>query len=239
LYGVLVVALMPRITNGEMYNTLEGWDYGEDYTHNRDYGGAVGVLQEDVETVLGLQVVVKSMLDDVIGGQHAQKEQLSSILGSSVLTFNRSTEPPQTTPSTTPAQRNTNMEILEELVEELQRNSTQGTTSRPTNTTLSSSSTPQTTQTQTSHHRSRLPNKFFSQEEGAWFARRSEDCENGAMPIMEVHERFSSSRVENVVALKGYSGQKLCYFVTYWERFVCRRPNERLRRPGYYFVCKP
>ena len=230
---------MPRITNSEMYNTLEGWDYGEDYTHNRDYGGAVGVLQEDVETVLGLQVVVKSMLDDVIGGQHAQKEQLSSILGSSVLTFNRSTEPPQTTPSTTPAQRNTNMEILEELVEELQRNSTQGTTSRPTNTTLSSSSTPQTTQTQTSHHRSRLPNKFFSQEEGAWFARRPEDCENGAMPIMEVHERFSSSRVENVVALKGYSGQKLCYFVTYWERFVCRRPNERLRRPGYYFVCKP
>ena len=230
---------MPRITNGEMYNTLEGWDYGEDYTHNRDYGGAVGVLQEDVETVLGLQVVVKSMLDDVIGGQHAQKEQLSSILGSSVLTFNRSTEPPQTTPSTTPAQRNTNMEILEELVEELQRNSTQGTTSRPTNTTLSSSSTPQTTQTQTSHHRLRLPNKFFSQEEGAWFARRPEDCENGAMPIMEVHERFSSSRVENVVALKGYSGQKLCYFVTYWERFVCRRPNERLRRPGYYFVCKP
>ena len=230
---------MPRGTGGEMYNTLEGWDYGEDYTHNRDYGGAVGVLQEDVETVLGLQVVVKSMLDDVIGGQHAQKEQLSSILGSSVLTFNRSTEPPQTTPSTTPAQRNTNMEILEELVEELQRNSTQGTTSRPTNTTLSSSSTPQTTQTQTSHHRSRLPNKFFSQEEGAWFARRPEDCENGAMPIMEVHERFSSSRVENVVALKGYSGQKLCYFVTYWERFVCRRPNERLRRPGYYFVCKP
>ena len=222
-----------------MYNTLEGWDYGEDYMHNRDYGGAVGVLQEDVETVLGLQVVVKSMLDDVIGGQHAQKEQLSSILGSSVLTFNRSTEPPQTTPSTTPAQRNTNMEILEELVEELQRNSTQGTTSRPTNTTLSSSSTPQTTQTQTSHHRSRLPNKFFSQEEGAWFARRPEDCENGVMPIMEVHERFSSSRVENVVALKGYSGQKLCYFVTYWERFVCRRPNERLRRPGYYFVCKP
>ena len=230
---------MPRGTGGEMYNTLEGWDYGEDYTHNRDYGGAVGVLQEDVETVLGLQVVVKSMLDDVIGGQHAQKEQLSSILGSSVLTFNRSTEPPQTTPSTTPAQRNTNMEILEELVEELQRNSTQGTTSRPTNTTLSSSSTPQTTQTQTSHHRSRLPNKFFSQEEGAWFARRPEDCENWVMPIMEVHERFSSSRVENVVALKGYSGQKLCYFVTYWERFVCRRPNERLRRPGYYFVCKP
>ena len=230
---------MPRGTGGEMYNTLEGWDYGEDYTHNRDYGGAVSVLQEDVETVLGLQVVVKSMLDDVIGGQHAQTEQLSSILGSSVLTFNRSTEPPQTTPSTTAAQRNTNMEILEELVEELQRNSTQGTTSPPSNTTLSSSSTPQTTQAHTPQHRSRLPNKFFSQEEGVWFARRAEECENGVMPIMEVHERLSSSRVENVVALKGYSGQKLCYFVTYWERVVCRRPNERLRRPGYYFVCKP
>ena len=53
-----------------MYDTLEGWDYSDDYTHN----------SEDVETVLGLQVVVKSMLDNVIGGQHAQTEQLSSIL---------------------------------------------------------------------------------------------------------------------------------------------------------------
>ena len=230
LYGVWVVTLMSQGTGGEMYNTLEGWDYGEDYTHNRDYGGAVSVLQEDVETVLGLQVVVKSMLDDVIGGQHAQTEQLSSILGSSVLTFNRLTEPPQTTPSTTAAQRNIDMEILEELVEELQRNSTQGTTSPPSNNTLSSSSTPQTTQAYTPQRGPRLPNKFFSQEEGVWFARRAEECENGVMPIMEVHERLSSSRVENVVALKGYSGHRLCYFVTYWERVVCRRPSERLRR---------
>ena len=47
-------------------------------------------IQGDVETVLGLQVEVKPMLDDVIGGQPAQTEQLSSILGSSVLAFNRS-----------------------------------------------------------------------------------------------------------------------------------------------------
>ena len=36
---------------GEMYNTLEGWDYGDTYTHNRDDGGVMSVLQEDVETV--------------------------------------------------------------------------------------------------------------------------------------------------------------------------------------------
>ena len=63
---------MSQGTGGEMYNPLEGWDYGDDYRHNRDDGGVMSVLQEDVETVLGLQVVVKSMLDDVIGGQHAQ-----------------------------------------------------------------------------------------------------------------------------------------------------------------------
>ena len=107
---------MSQGTGGEMYNTLEGWDYGDDYTHNREDVGAMSVLQEDVETVLGLQLVVKSMLDGVIGGQHAQTEQLSSILGSSVLTFNRSTEPPQTTPSTTVAQRDIDIEILEDLV---------------------------------------------------------------------------------------------------------------------------
>ena len=95
---------------GEMYDTLEGWDYSDDYTHNSEDGGAMSVLQEDVETVLGLQVVVKSMLDDVIGGQHTQTEQLSSILGSSVLTSNRSTEPSQTTLSTTAAQRDIDME---------------------------------------------------------------------------------------------------------------------------------
>ena len=34
----------------EMYNTLKGWDYGDDYTHNSGDGGAMSVLQEDVET---------------------------------------------------------------------------------------------------------------------------------------------------------------------------------------------
>ena len=79
---------MSQGTGGEMYNTLEGWDYGDDYTHNREDGVAMSVLQEDWETVLGLQVVVKSMLDDVIGGQHAQTEQLSSILGDRTLSNN-------------------------------------------------------------------------------------------------------------------------------------------------------
>ena len=60
------------------------------------------------------------MLDDFIGGQHAQTEQLSSILGSSVLTLNKSMEPSLTTLSTTTPQRDTDMEIPEGLVEELQ-----------------------------------------------------------------------------------------------------------------------
>ena len=149
-----------------MYNTLEGWDYGDNYTNNRDDGGAMSVLQEDMKTVLGLQVVVKSMLDDVIRGQHAQTEQLSSILGRSVLTSNRSTEPTQATPGTTAGQRDIDMGTLENLVEELQGNSTQGSTSPPSNNSVSSSSTPQTTQAYTPRHRPRLPNNFFSQEEG-------------------------------------------------------------------------
>ena len=37
-YGVWVVTLMSQGTGGEMYNTLEGWDYGNNYTHNRDDG---------------------------------------------------------------------------------------------------------------------------------------------------------------------------------------------------------
>ena len=48
----------------EMYNTLEGWDHGDDYTHNSE--STMSVIHEVVEPVLGLQGVVKSMLDDVI-----------------------------------------------------------------------------------------------------------------------------------------------------------------------------
>ena len=110
---------MSQGTGGEMYNTLEGWDYCDDCTHNSEDEGAMSVLQEDVETVLGLQAVVKSILDDVIRGQHVQTEQLSSILGSSVLTLNKSMEPSLTTLSTTTPQRDTDREILEGLVEEL------------------------------------------------------------------------------------------------------------------------
>ena len=146
-------------------------------------------------------------------------------------------EPSLTTLSSTPAQRDIDMEILEGLVEELQRNSTHDTTSPSSKNSLTSSPTPQTTLSYTPRHRPRPPNKFFSQEEGVWFARRAEGCENGVMPITEVYKKLSLSRVENVVALKGYSGDRLCYFVQYWERVVCGRPSERLRRPGYYFVC--
>ena len=75
------------------------------------------------------------------------------------------------------------------------------------------SSTPQTTQSQTPRDSPRPPNRFFSQEEGVWFKRRAEGCENGVMPISEVHEKLSSSQIKNVLALKGYSGRRLCYFV--------------------------
>ena len=73
-------------------------------------------MMQDVETVLGLQAVVNSMLDDVIGGQHAQTEQLSSTLGSSVLTLNKLMEPSFLTLSTTTPQRDTDTESLEGLV---------------------------------------------------------------------------------------------------------------------------
>ena len=230
---------MSQGTSSEMYNTLEGWDYGDEFTHNSEDADTMSVVQEDVETVLGLQAVVKSMLDDVIGGQHAQTEQLSNILGSSVLTLNKSSESSSTTHSTPTPHRDIDMEALENLGENLQRNGTHKTTSPSLNSSHTLSSTPQTTQSQTPQENHRPPNRFFSQEEGVWFARRAEGCENGVMPISEVHERLSSSRIENVLALKGYSGRRLCYFVPYWERLVCGRPRERLRRPGYYFVCNP
>ena len=66
--------------------------------------------------MLELQAVVNSMLDAVIGGQHAQTEQLSSTLGSSVLTLNMLMEPSFLTLSTTTPQRDTDAEILEGLV---------------------------------------------------------------------------------------------------------------------------
>ena len=35
-----------------MYNTLKGWDYGDDYTYNSGDGGAMSVLQEDGEQLM-------------------------------------------------------------------------------------------------------------------------------------------------------------------------------------------
>ena len=90
---------------------------------------------------------------DVIGGQHTQTKQLSSILGSSVLTSNKSIESSSTTSSATTPHRDTDTEILESLVEELQRISTLETPSPSLNNSHTSSSTPQTTQTYTPRHR--------------------------------------------------------------------------------------
>ena len=46
-----MVVLMSQGTSSEMYNTLEGWDYGDDYTHNSEDEGTMSVIHEDVETV--------------------------------------------------------------------------------------------------------------------------------------------------------------------------------------------
>ena len=134
-------------------------------THSEDEG-TISVIHEDVERVLGLQAVVKSMLDDVIGGQQAQAKQLSSIFGSSVLTSNKSSESSSTTPSTTIPPRDIDMEILENLVEELQRNSTHETTSASSYNSHFLSLTTQTTQSHTPGDRPTSPSRFFCQEKG-------------------------------------------------------------------------
>ena len=50
-YRVWVVILMSQGTNSRMYNSLEGWDYGDNYTHNSEDEGTMSVKNEDVETV--------------------------------------------------------------------------------------------------------------------------------------------------------------------------------------------
>ena len=57
---------MSQGTSSEMFNILEGWNYGVDYTHNSEDECTMSVIHENVETVLRLQAVVKSILDDVI-----------------------------------------------------------------------------------------------------------------------------------------------------------------------------
>ena len=61
-------------TTRKMYNTLEGWDYGDDYTHNSEHEDTMSVMHKDIKAVLGLKALVKSMLDDVIGGQRIQTQ---------------------------------------------------------------------------------------------------------------------------------------------------------------------
>ena len=117
-------------------------------------------------------------------------------------------------------------------MEELQRNGSHKTTSASLNNSHSLSSTPQTTQSHTPQDRPRAPNRFLSQEEGVWFACRAEGCENGVMPISDVFEKLSSSQIENVLALKGYSGYRLCYFVPSWERFFVEDQGNALEDPG-------
>ena len=128
---------MVLLSQGTKSETLDRWDYGDDYMHNTDDGGPISIMHEDVGTVLGVQAVVKFMLDDVIGGQQIQKQQLSDILHSGTLPSNRTSVSPPTSPRTSTPRRDMDMAMLENLVEELQRNTSHPetlTTSVPSNT---------------------------------------------------------------------------------------------------------
>ena len=55
------------------------------------------------------------------------------------------------------------------------------------------------------------------------------------MLITEVYEKLSSSPVENVLALKGYSRYRLCYFVPYLERIA----KGTTQKTGILFCMQP
>ena len=95
-----------------MYNTLEGLDYGVDYMHITDDGSAISLIQEDVATMLGLQAVVKPMLDDGIGGQQKQAQLLVDSFYSGTPNSNETSESPRTSPRMTSPRRDIDLAML-------------------------------------------------------------------------------------------------------------------------------
>ena len=99
--------------------------------------------------------LIKLMLDDVIGGQQIQTQQLTNIMGSSALNSNKTSRVIFSSSS----HRDINIETLENLVEELQRNSSHETTSLSLNISHTLSSTPQT--------HTPPPNRFLVRRRGS------------------------------------------------------------------------
>ena len=49
--------------------------------------------------------------------------------------------------------------------------------------------------------------------------------------------RYTESILISNRECTSFEGIQRIQAMPYWERLVCGRPRERLRRPGYYFVC--
>ena len=241
---MLILVCLSVITHhaaSRMLNTIFDSDMSEDIESR---GEMIHTMRGDIEIMLGLQSVIKTMLEEA---ETKGKERYEQVLrGVNRLSQITSTEEEQgdRDVSTNITQTTESMQVSPHIEpEDASHGNLSGVVvittplSNP-NTTSSTTTTTTTTTTEPDMIRNR---QIYVRRFGLYLVKRTTQCENGLMPIREARDLFSSANfgIRGVSYYKGYQlRNRRCVFTNYGYGFTCRAFSSSIwNDDGAFFVC--
>ena len=244
---MLILVCLSVITHhatSRMLNTIADIDMSEDIESR---GEMIRTMRGDIEIMLGLQSVIKTMLEEVeTKGKERYEQVLRGLnrLSQNTSHVQTSTEEEQgdRDVSTNITQTTESMQVSPHIEPEDASHGNLSGLVVITTTPLSNPNTTSSTTTITTTEPDMIRNRqIYVRRFGLYLVKRTTQCENGLMPIHEARDLFSSANfgIRGVSYYKGYQlRNRRCVFTNYGYGYTCRAFSSSIwNDDSAFFVC--
>ena len=245
---MLILVCLGVITHhamGRMLNTIADIDVNEDIESR---GEMIRTMRGDIEIMLGLQSVIKTMLEEVeTKGKERDEQMLKGLnrLLQNTSHVQTSTEEEQGDRGafTNITQTTESMQVSPHIQpEDASHGNLSGLVVITTPPLSNPNTTSITTFTTTTTNLDMIRNRqIYVRRLGLYLVKRATQCENGLMPIHEARDLFSSFNVgiRGVIYYKGYQlRDRRCVFTNDGYDYTCRAFSSSIwNSDGAFFVC--
>ena len=242
---MLILVCLSVITHhatSRMINTIADIDMNEDIESR---GEMIRTMRGDIEIMLGLQSVIKTMLEEAETKGKERDEQMLKGLNRLLQNTSHVQTPTEEEQgdrgvSTNITQTTESMQVSLHIQPE---DASHGNLSDLVVITTTPLSNPNTTSTTTTTNNPDMirNRQIYVRRFGLYLVKRTTQCENGLMPIHEARDLFSSSNfgIRGVSYYKGYQFRnRRCVFTNYGYGYTCRAFSSSIwNDDGAFFVC--
>ena len=244
---MLILVCLSVITHhatSRMINTIADIDMNEDIESR---GEMIRTMRGDIEIMLGLQSVIKTMLEEAETKGKKRDEQVLKGLNRLLQNTSHVQTPTEEEQGNRGVSTNITQttESMQVSLHNQPENVPHGNLSDLvviTTTPLPNPNTTSTITTTTTNNPDMIRNRqIYVRRFGLYLVKRTTQCENGLMPIHEARDLFASSNfgIRGVSYYKGYQFRnRRCVFTNYGYGYTCRAFSSSIwNDDGAFFVC--